>query len=206
MTSAPEPAAPTSVPIDGRRLRRENNARRLYDAATQLLAERAYDNLSVEEICERAGVGRATFFRIFETKAGLLREFNRRLTADAESRLAAIDGSDVGAQLDTVRRAITDAWRDAGEGHVGMAVEYRRLTPSGEMHTAHPELLDLVTGIVSDAIDRGELTNAIPPRLAGALAVVHLSAAIAHSLAGQDVDIDELSEALLDQWLKGMQP
>ena len=59
---------------------------------------------------------------------------------------------------------------------------------------------------LSDAIDRGELTNAIPPRLAGALAVVHLSAAIAHSLAGQDVDIDELSEALLDQWLKGMQP
>lgn len=204
MTSAP--AVPEPLPIDGRRLRRENNAHRLYDAATQLLAERAYDDLSVDEICERAGVGRATFFRIFETKAGLLREFNRRLTADAERRLAAIDSSDVRAQLDTVRRAITDAWRNAGQGHVGMAVEYGRLTPAGEMHAAHPELLDLVTGIVSDAIERGELTNATPPGLAGSLAVVHLSAAIAQSLADSDVDIDDLSETLLDQWLKGMQP
>ena len=33
----------------------------------------------MDDICVRAQVGRATFFRFYGTKAGLLAEFNRRL-------------------------------------------------------------------------------------------------------------------------------
>lgn len=207
MTSAvPETDAPATVPIDGRRLRREENARRLYDAATELFATGSFDELSVDDICEQAGVGRATFFRIYDTKAGLLREFNRRLTADARSRLAAAETDDVRARLDIVRQTIVDAWSAAGTGHIGMAVEALRAGSSSGMHALHPELFDLVTEIIADAVERDELAATVPVRLAASLAVVHLSSAVAYSLARDEVDIDELSRTLLDQWLRGMQP
>ena len=62
------------------------------------------------------------------------------------------------------------------------------------------------TETIADAVDRDELAATVPVRLAASLAVVHLSSAVAYSLKRDEVDIDELSRTLLDQWLRGMQP
>jgi hypothetical protein len=52
------------------------------------------------------------------------------------------------------------------------------------------------------------LTEAVPVDLAASLAVMQLIAPMSYVLAGQDVDMDEngdqLSQLLLDQWLRGM--
>ncbi|MGD1110129.1 MAG: helix-turn-helix domain-containing protein, partial [Mycobacterium sp.] len=55
----------TTQTLDGRSRRRQRNAAQLYDAASDLLASRTFDELTVEDICAHAGIGRATFFRIF---------------------------------------------------------------------------------------------------------------------------------------------
>jgi AcrR family transcriptional regulator len=195
------------VAFDGRSARRERNAARLYDSANELLAVRTFEELSVEEICARAGVGRATFFRIFETKAGLLREFNRRLADDAAARLtAAGDNVDLRTALDHVRAAIVDAWRHAGPGHVGMAATYRATRPSGDPHSAHPELLALVAERISIGIASGAIVDTVPVEIAASLVLINLVAPVAHAIDGHAVDIDELSVVLLDQWLRGMKP
>ncbi len=203
-------AGPTVTPeegigtVDGRSLRRERNAARLYDAAEELLATRSFDELTVEEICEQAGVGRATFFRIFDTKAGLLREFNRRLADDARMRLRAAGDVDLGTALDHVRRAIVDAWRRAGRGHVAMAQEFVRTMPPDDPHSAHPELFALVAERIALAVGTGEVPDTVPPDLAATLALMQIVAPFGYSLAGRDVDIDRLSRVLLDQWIHGM--
>ena len=198
--SIPDP----STAIDGRSRRRGRNAELLYNAADDLLSSHSYESLTIDDICERAGVGRATFFRIFETKAGLLREFNRRLAADAEDRLRAVGETDVRTALDVIRRAVIDAWRHAGRGHVGMAADFTRTTPSSNPHAAHPELLKLVTDHVSRALRSGELSCDVPVEIAASLAVIHMTAPIAFSISGHDVDIDALSKTLLNQWYAGM--
>lgn len=38
------------------------------DAATALVLDRGYDNVNIEDICERAGISRRTFFNYFESK------------------------------------------------------------------------------------------------------------------------------------------
>lgn len=208
MTSAAAPAPlPVARPLealDGRARRRERNAERLYDAATDLLASRSYGELTVDDICAHAQVGRATFFRIFETKAGLLREFNRRLAQDATRRLDR--AGDVGGHtaLHIIREAIIDAWRGAGRGQVGMATEFTRSVPSGTPHAAHPELLALVVERIGIAVAAGELPGTVPLELAGSLALIHMAAPVAHAIAGHDVDMDQLSRTLLDQWYAGM--
>ncbi|MFZ1489275.1 MAG: helix-turn-helix domain-containing protein [Ilumatobacteraceae bacterium] len=193
--------------FDGRRARRERNAARLYDSANELLTVRGFDELSVEEICEHAGVGRATFFRIYETKAGLLREFNRRLADDAAARVAAAgDKVDLRTGLDQIRAAIVDAWRHAGQGHAGMAATYLASVPSGSPHAAHPELLALVARRIKLGIDSGTIVDTVPIDIAASLLLLSLVAPVAHAIDGHDVDIDELSRVLLDQWLAGMKP
>lgn len=192
------------VDRDGRTRRRERNAMRLYDAANVLLAAQSFEELTVEQICDRAGVGKATFFRIFESKAGLLREFNRRLAQDAAERIARSGCTDVRTTLGHVRAAIVDAWRHAGPGHVGMAREFIRSMPSTELHAAHPELLHLVAEIIGTAVASGELPDRVPADLAASLVLLQLVAPMTYMISGQKADIDELSRLLLDQWLAGM--
>jgi AcrR family transcriptional regulator len=191
-------------PTDGRALRRHDNARRLYDAADELLATTSFDDLSVDDICQRADVGRATFFRIFGTKAGLLREFNRRLADDAEQRLDTRHPSDVRTSLGIVADAIVDAWRHAGPGHLGMARAFAQSIPHTDPHAAHPELFALVHTIVAAGIERGELPDTVPSELAASLALIQLTAPIAYTLAGRSADTHRLAHTLLDQWYAGM--
>lgn len=46
--------------------------RRLKEALSALLVERDYDQITVQEICDRADVGRSTFYLHFESKEDLL--------------------------------------------------------------------------------------------------------------------------------------
>lgn len=67
---------------------------RLEGAALQLFAENGYDNTTVAQIAERAGLNRATFFRHFADK--------REILFGGEDRFAAVFA-------DSVRGAPTDA-------------------------------------------------------------------------------------------------
>jgi AcrR family transcriptional regulator len=188
---------------DGRARRRERNAAKLYDAAAELLATRTLDRISVEEICQRAGVGRATFFRIFETKEGLLREFNRRLTADAAARIDAAGDIDLRTALGHIRDAIVDAWHQAGPGHASIALEFAEHAPS-RIHDPHPELYALVRHRIELAMASGELPGTVPAPLAASLAVINLTAPVAWTLSHRADDLGTLARLLLDQWYAGM--
>lgn len=193
-----------SEALDGRTRRRDDNASRLYDAADELLATRSFDDVSVDDICARADVGRATFFRIYGTKAGLVREFNRRLADDTTDRIVASGSTAIREVLEEIRRAIIDAWKHAGRGHVGMAREFVRSVPAGDPHAAHPELLEIVTGHIVAAIAVGQLPDTVPADLLGSLALIAITAPLVYSGADRHVDIDRLSRTLLDQWHAGL--
>ena len=45
------------------------------DALFSLMEEAPYDNISISDICKKAGVGRATFYRHFKTKEEVVKEY-----------------------------------------------------------------------------------------------------------------------------------
>jgi AcrR family transcriptional regulator len=64
---------PSQPPGEGRRQRRAAETRiRLFRCALQLIAERGFPNVTVEDITEAADVGKGTFFNYFETKDHVL--------------------------------------------------------------------------------------------------------------------------------------
>lgn len=58
-------------------------------AAFALFEERGYDRTSVDDIAERAGIGRSTFFRMFGSKEDVIFPDHESLLASVEARLAA---------------------------------------------------------------------------------------------------------------------
>src|ERR1700730_9709135 len=78
---------------------------RLGQAALALYGERGFDNTTVAEIAERAGVTERTFFRHFAEKrevlfggGGRLEELHRSAVADAPASLAPIDAAIAGLE------------------------------------------------------------------------------------------------------------
>jgi AcrR family transcriptional regulator len=77
---------------------------RLADAAFALFDERGYEQTTVDEIAERAGAGRTTFFRHYRSKEDVIFPDHDRMLAAVGDRLAASNQS-------TALVAVSDAVR-----------------------------------------------------------------------------------------------
>ncbi|PZG93364.1 TetR family transcriptional regulator [Streptomyces sp. NTH33] len=77
---------------------------RLADAAFALFDERGYEQTTVDDIAERAGVGRTTFFRHYRSKEDVIFPDHDRLLEQIKDRLAT-------SSHDTALAAVSDAVR-----------------------------------------------------------------------------------------------
>jgi AcrR family transcriptional regulator len=77
---------------------------RLAEAAFALFDERGYEQTTVDDITERAGLGRTTFFRHYRTKEDVIFPDHDRLLEQVAERLrTSAQGSHLGAVVDAVR-------------------------------------------------------------------------------------------------------
>ena len=77
---------------------------RLAEAAFALFDERGYEQTTVDDITERAGLGRTTFFRHYRTKEDVIFPDHDRLLEQVAERLRTSGhGSPLGAVSDAVR-------------------------------------------------------------------------------------------------------
>jgi AcrR family transcriptional regulator len=84
---------------------------RLVDAAFALFGERGFERTTVDDIAERAGVGRTTFFRHFGSKEQVI-------FPDHDGLLAAIRGRLSTSRPDTATVAVSEAARGVLEHYV----------------------------------------------------------------------------------------
>jgi AcrR family transcriptional regulator len=137
-----------------RRLRAdaERNRRRLLDAATEMFCERGLE-VSVGEIAERAGVGRATLFRNFASKEELIVAIVVQRTHESVSRgQALMEADDPGQALFSLI--------DQSVGHIEsdralFDVLDDTWMANDEIRAAHAELLAVLDALVSRAQQAG---------------------------------------------------
>lgn len=90
-------------------------AERLQEAAFALFAEQGYDATSVDQIAERAGVGRSTFFRTFPTKEAVIFPDHDSVLARIEARLAAATAGQHVLAVKEAARLVLQHYLDEGE-------------------------------------------------------------------------------------------
>ena len=183
---------------------KKRNRDRLYEASLDLFAGQGYDLVSVDDICERAGVGRATFFRLYGTKAGLLSEFNRRLATRARHAVAASEAADAGEALKVVSRTMCATWTESGVALRKLAQEYlQTVSLDAGTRKGQPDLRALVSEIVADGQRRGELVGRPGPEFISWMVVATITGAIATWL-GTVETLNRRSDQALDLLLSGM--
>ena len=173
----------------------------IFDAAIRLFDQRGYDDTSVEEICAEAEVGRATFFRYYDTKTGLIRELDRRVARKAAERLTDTGASTFAESLQAVADALCETWENASPGLRALGAESPTLPHQSRRVFAH--VLDVVVGIVRTARRNGELRSDLPPTLIAYIVVVQLLGPIGFWIENPDFDLRTLVEGSLQHCLDG---
>lgn len=168
-----------SEPTSLRELKRARATSAVYDAAVELLATHSYADITVEQICERAEVGRATFFRIFGTKNGLLVELVRQLTEITRATLVASDATTAVDRLRVVQETITASWTASEAGMREMAAEALRAGIPRGGHDTHRDLITLVAEIIGEGQASGEFrATTLTPDVLGWMFVVNLGVCV----------------------------
>lgn len=187
----PEPDATAAPEVTDslRERKKQKTAAAIYDAALALFAERGYDAVSVEDICEQAEVGRATFFRLYGTKIGLLAEFNRRVAALVRDRIRREEIESPSEQLRVQAEEIGLAWSSSGSGMISLAGEMLRSGLAGEVMTAgvgddHIDIHDPLLALTAEALHAGARTGefqfrGVSPRVLTYVFVMSLAASVA---------------------------
>jgi len=178
---------------------------RIFVAAVELFGTRPYDDVTVEEICEKAEVGRATFFRFYGSKAGLIGEYGRRLAEHIARRLDQMPGTTATQQLWALQDEIVTAWGMSGPSTREMAREWIRNATADDLHAAHPpEMLALVADIVREGQGAGEFTTAYEPDLVAWVIMASLSSITAAWLGGDDESLAPRTRDTISFLLTGL--
>ncbi|MFK7803326.1 MAG: TetR/AcrR family transcriptional regulator [Anaerolineae bacterium] len=143
--------------ITDKRIRRTH--RLLREAFIELIAEQGYDNLRVEDILQRADIGRTTFYAHFKDKRALLENiseiFDSRYQADLAQRSLDEDGN---IPLVAVQKVFESFERNAP--FFGMVLESRDVPVLYER--VQNAFRDIFSRLLVEQAERLNLDPAVP--------------------------------------------
>lgn len=175
---------------EDRRVRRTKRA--LQEALRSLILQKGYDRVTVQDVIDRADVGRATFYAHFRDKDDLLKSGFKEMQDSLRDRMAAFlrdkeHHSDEGLE-------VAHALFDHAAGRRG---EYRALVGSrgggAFLKLAHRELTSLVRGHFDQAVSHHRLKPVVPVEVTAYYAVSALLALLTWWL---DNDVSETPEQM----------
>jgi AcrR family transcriptional regulator len=196
---------------------------RVLDTALDLVGRHGLAELSMDELAARAGVSRATLYRLFPGKAALFAELVRRFSPFEP--IAAVLQTMSDRPPAEVIPAVAHAIATAMEGHVGLLLqllfELSRSGPGSHAAAGFQEdaanamrTLPLVAGYLAEQMAAGRLRRTDPvlavQALTGPIVMHLLIRAPAESQSGPGrgvtVPLEEAVDQLVGIWLRAMTP
>ncbi len=159
----------SGMPLSGKAATQE----RILQAATALFLEQGYEQTTVAQVAERAGVSRATVFWHFSDKAGLFREaFNRLVEPFRRSIDQGLEESDPEERLKELLTRYPDfiaEHREAILGFVRWAMEAQDFRRSlvDTLLDMHQRYIGAITETLAEIVPEGEDPRALAVALMG---------------------------------------
>lgn len=187
---------------------------RVLDAAYELVGHHGLSDLAMDEVAARAGVSRATLYRLFPGKSELFRDLLRR-----RSRWEVIAGSfeamwdrPPAEVMPATARAIVAATTRGGGLLLPLLSELNRGTPEiteGATYAAG-RWVDAIGRYLTAQMDAGRLRRMDPmlafTAFAGPIAVYLLTRPLAERYLGVTTPVQDAVDELVQAWLRAMAP
>ena len=162
----------------------------IYDSAIELFARKGFDETTVEEVAEAAGISRRSFFRYFESKDDLLAQ-NTVTCGEVLRDTVASCPSGLGT-LDVLRKAVLAGVKFTGtQPHTRQIVEIAQRSASARQ--AHlSRLMEVEDRLASAYAARIKATSRdyLRPRLLAGLTMLINNTATASWFMGEEKDLD----------------
>jgi AcrR family transcriptional regulator len=167
----------------------------ILDAAATVIAERG-DSVSMADVADAAGVGRATLYRYFESREHLLRALSSAAVDDAELRLlqADLDHVPVAQALERATRALLST----GLKFSVVSEDHRYFDPAELQTRIGGRVLSVFTRGVAEGALRSDLSVEILARLWGGMVESTL-----RSFARLDQSVESAAAAITELFLRG---
>ncbi|MVU77663.1 TetR family transcriptional regulator [Nocardia sp. ET3-3] len=148
----------------------------ILDATAALAFEQGLRGVTMSQVAERAGIGRATLYKYFSDVETILRTWHaRRIDAHLGELVRARDGEgSPGRRLDAVLTAYAHIAQQTG-GHDRELVTF--LHPDEHIVNAQNQLRALIRDLIEEGAAAGELRADVPPQELAAYCLHALSAA-----------------------------
>jgi AcrR family transcriptional regulator len=189
MIRRPARGRPADPAIDGA-LRR---------AALEVLAERGWRGVTIDQIATRAGVARTTVYRRHGSLHGIL----LMLMGDIYAQVPVPDTGNVETDLIALMRDVAAVWRDPDHVHYLSALVAAQHEDQGLADAYHAQFRhrrDATTAIVTRAITRGEL----PPDTDADLLLDFLAGIVAQRILLRRDSLEQtFPETVVTQLLRG---
>ena len=184
----------------------------ILSAALQVFSEKGFHSATIDEIAERAGVGKGTVYSYFRSKSELMEQLIEAATnaalQSAEQRLAGLENA-----LDQLH-ALADLQRqhlEKDEPFIRflMADAQGAISPEFKscMEKAKRRLEELVAGVIRRGQEEGVFRKEIDPRF-GATLILALRAGLLHHWYSRqtrpEVDPDALTRQAVEFVLHGL--
>ena len=185
--------------------------KKLLDSSSELFVEKGISNVSIAEICQKAGIAKGTFYLYFTSKEDIARALNRRISFTLMQKA-----------YDEVNRNRKDTFADNVITIANFIIDYFHadtetlkmmrkdficpLTVDDFDNSTNPLMISLRQEISDYARVSGYSNHEILFRLYSLLSMI---AGICHSVIIDhfpDTDIDDLKPVLFDMIRKAIQP
>lgn len=179
----------------------------LVEAARDLFVERDYDLVSTAEILERSGVSRGALYHHFPSKLDLFRAVYEASERRAITRIMAQmvpEARPVEALIAAARAYLRECETDEELRRIGLTQSRAVLGWEGWRKVATELGLGVVLGIVTAAIDAGELPQRDPETTALVLLGALIEAAMPVAVAEDRSAARERSEVVIVDLLEGL--
>ncbi|HEY2750240.1 TetR/AcrR family transcriptional regulator [Phenylobacterium sp.] len=180
----------------------------IYDSAMLLFERKDYEDVTVDEICEAAGISKATFFRYFTNKFGLVDEFNQRIArkieVDLEKRTRSASESLIAA-TDT----LYEEWLHTAVQMRNLTQEFLRsgvrVSPENGADPMARNLIALLSRVIADGQKSGEFIREADPQLVASMVVYAWGMATSLWFAHDDrVEFRQLLRSLVNVIVRGL--
>jgi len=131
--------------LTDRSLRALQTKKKLFRSAAKLIDKHGYDNVTIEDICRKAGVSVGAFYHYYSSKSDIIVEFFKEIDYYYEDKVIPELTENAAENLESFFRYYAKFHVDRGIGHTSMVVKIQHdffLDKSRYMHIKLNEILE----------------------------------------------------------------
>lgn len=196
--------------MNKRQIQYQETKKKLWETGKKLIAQKGYDQVTIEDITEACGVAKGTFYHYFKSKDTFLFDIERAPYIELEEKMKGMHDTRLADKLDFY---ISKRFQILSENSMDFTRQWLR-------HAAMPTYLEsygeeskidfdieMISKFITDAMEQGELTPDTPVHTLSHVIILTLfGTTVHHCLSNGTFPLDqwgqELSQFIRDHILK----